>query len=339
VCGGLRQKPNEGVVVERPVTVLVVAVCIFWSVPALAQDLETALSLESEGYLGRALQAFSETLERPGNSREDLITIYQHIAVLSFGTGDQAEARQALHRLLALDRDITLPESAPPELQELLEQAEDVWRDRSFDATVDLPDQVREGEGAVIGITVVDDVAGIVAGAVLLVDGMVILEESGRGPFSLTVEAASFEEGGVTITPRLLDEHGGTVWQGEEIDLEIGQQPLQDDQGAYEAGSSSDDERPRSGRGLRIAGWVLFGVSLALGGAGGALVAIDGRPIETITVDEGVRQRQYDTAIGGWSMVGASGAGLITSVILIALGYRNREREAQVIRLAWREPR
>lgn len=322
---------------QKLVTVLVFAACISRSGPAFAQDLETALSLESEGYLGRALQAFTETLERAGNSRENLITIYQHIAVLSFGTGDQAEARQVLHRLLALDRDITLPESAPPELQELLEQAEDVWGDRSFGATVDLPDEVREGEDAVIGITVVDDVAGIVAGAVLLVDGMVMQEESGRGPFSLSVEAASFEEGGVTIVPRLLDEHGGTVWQGEEIELEIGRHPTQADQVTAEHGDRVDDEHPHEGRALRIAGWVLFGVSLAVGGAGGALVGIDGRPIETITVDEGVRQRQYDTAIGGWSIVGAAGAGLITAVILIVLGYRNRVREAQDIQLAWRE--
>lgn len=317
---------------------LIVALAATLTVAALrgearAEDLPTALSLEAAGRLGDALDAFGQALESPGNTAEDLSTIYLHLSVLRFGVGDRTGALQALTRLLALDRAATLPPSAPPDLGDLMEQARGLWGERTFGATVETPERASPGEPAMVRISVVDDVAGFVGGAVLLAGTEVVAEEEGRGPtFELSVPAGALERG-QPLVPRLLDEHGGTVWQGEPVQIEA----APDTGGVGEA--VVGDVRPAAPargdrRALRISGWTLLGASLLAGGAGGAMLGIDGMVIESREVDGRLQERRYTTATVGWVLVGVAGAGLVAAVVLVALGYRRGGRAELALRLA-----
>jgi tetratricopeptide (TPR) repeat protein len=300
---------------------------------ALGQDLPAALALEGEGRLGDALDAFARALEQPGSSQEDLATIYLHLSMLRFGTGDRAGALQALNRLLALDRDVELPASAPPEIRDMLREAASVWGERRFGATVEAPDQASPGVDAVVRLTVVDDVAGIVGGAALVVGADEVIRESGRGPsFEIAVPAASLAGGGVVVTPRLLDEHDGIVWQGDPVRISVGAGAgVAEDEGS----SAATPPASRPGRrALRIAGWTLLGAGLAAACAGGVLVGIDGTVIEERQVEGRLQERRYTTAVAGWALVGAAGAGLVAAVVLLVLGYRGRAAAAAALRIA-----
>jgi tetratricopeptide (TPR) repeat protein len=301
---------------------------------ARAEDLPTALSLEAAGRLGDALDAFGQALERPGNSAEDLEAIYLHLSMLRFGVGDRTGALQALTRLLALDRDATLPPSAPPELGDLMEQARGLWGERAFRATVEAPGSSAAGEPATVTISVVDDVAGIVGGAALLAGSDAVAEQRGRGPvFELSVPPDALA-GGLPLVPTLLDEHGGTLWQGDPVRIEAGASDA-GDAGEAVSGDAPHAARARGDRrALRIAGWTLLGASLLAGGGGGAMLGIDGTVIESREVDGRTQERRYTTATVGWVLVGVAGAGLVTAVVLVALGYRRGQEAELALRMA-----
>jgi tetratricopeptide (TPR) repeat protein len=120
-----------------------VALLLWIESPAQAEEVQDALRLEANGQLIEALHTFELALRRRDNSLEDLVTIYEHLGVLQLAAGERGEARQSMDRLLAVDPSPNLPDTAPPEAQELLDEAIALWNGRRLHAEIEVPGSVR----------------------------------------------------------------------------------------------------------------------------------------------------------------------------------------------------
>jgi hypothetical protein len=278
---------------------------------ARAQDLDAALDLESRGQLAGALRAFEHVLSTPGNSTEDLATIYQHLGLLRFADGDEQGARQALMWLLTVAPDATLPGSAPPEVQEILEASRDRWAGRRLHAVVETA--VRASWRNVrVGIRAADDVALMVE-AVEVMDGeAVVAEAEGRGPWELAVPGSVFESGRALLQVRLIDEHGGLLWDGG-IDVEV------------EGSTGGRDGGQLSPRARRILAWSLVGAGGLLVVIGGVAVGVDGTSTGNYRVVDGILEQEVRaTATGGWVLISTGLAAAVAGVVLLILTPRER---------------
>lgn len=286
--------------------------------------LQDALAFEDEGQLVQALDAFRLVLHQQGNSQEDIATIYLHLALLQQASGERESARDSMYRLLAVEPEPELPVSAPPDVAELLEEARRLWSGRRLRAELNADEEVEHGEDWPVRVVVHDDVPGMVTGVALVSEGAVVTQQEGRGPYELAVPSSTFGADGETVQVdvRLLDEHGGTVWEGASVALSY----LPDGSSTTEVIEDPDPSRTVSSRRAPfwVAGWVLLGTGLVLGGSGGALVGVDRRPTgEQRTVDAGVEEEFLDTDVAGWLLIGVGSAALITGIILLILS-RNR---------------
>lgn len=284
---------------------LIFVLILSWSSVAMAQDLETALDLERSGRLIDALDAFEEALRSSGNSRRDLATIYQHLSVLRFASGDELGANDALMRLLAVSPAATLPDSAPPEIQSMLEEAAGRWEGSTLRAQV--RHRVREEE-LLLRVTVVDDLAGMVAGVELMANSRVVAESEDIGPeFRLRVDHN--ELGGVDeLTVLLVDEYHGILWEGthtiepSELDHEQQESTLPPDV------SSSSWQRSVA--------WTLVSVGLATLLAGAITTGVHDTSTGEQQVLDGIIYEKYrDTLSGGIALLSIGGALTLGGVI------------------------
>jgi hypothetical protein len=285
--------------------------------------LQDAIAFENEGQLVQALEAFRLVLQVGGNSREDIATIYLHLALLQQASGDRDGARDAMYRLLAVDPEPELPVSAPPDVAELLEEARRLWSGRRLRAELYADEEVADGEDWPVRVVVHDDVPGMVDGVALVSNDEVVARREGRSPFELVVPAADLDsEGNTTVEARLLDEHGGTIWVSEPLRLSsLPEDPVEPDPTPppLQPVDSGGQRAP-----LWIAGWALFGTGLALGGVGAAMVAIDERPTGSQReVAAGIEEEILNTDLAGWILVGVGSAAFVASIVLVVLG-RNR---------------
>ncbi len=300
-------------------TILVVFTSVCITSPARAQDLTSALELESRGQLEAALRAFEEVLAMPGNTRSDLATVYQHLGLLRFADGDEAGVREAMMWLLAVEPEATLPDSAPPEVQAILSDSRERWSGRELHAEVV---EVREaGRGEVmLHLRAVDDVARMVE-AVEVVDGEEVLAADGeRSPWELGVPSSVFDDGEVSLVVRLLDEHGGVLWE-DEVAVSLG------------------SEGRRGGIGLergaqRILGWSLIGAGGLFIIGGGVAAGVDGTPTGEVRVVDGMLEQEVrTTATGGWILISMGLASAVAGMVLLLLLPRREEDTEEALRL------
>lgn len=305
-------------------TFLLVASLVYGT-SAYAEDLTSPLALESEGRLTEALEAFEAALSRPGNSRSDLATIHLHLGLLRFACGDPSGALDSLIRLLAVEREVTLPGTAPPEVEELLGEARTRWEGRSLHADVEAETRVEEGAQAIVHVAVIDDFGSMVGGTRLVSGDEEIAELRGRGPYDIVVPDSAFVNDVARISVRLIDEHGGELWTGSAVSLERVARPA----GPQPAPPLESPSR------LRIAGWVLLAAGAATVTAGAVLVGVDSRPTgETQQLANGdYLEEQLDTAVGGWLLVSTGSAALIAAVVLLLIRPRASDHEAAALRL------
>jgi hypothetical protein len=307
----------------RPGGQTVVVICLVTfalSRAALAESLSRALELEEAGRFDEAATALEAALATPGNSREMLATIYAHRGLLHFANGDHEGALESLVRLLEVDPDATLPEAAPPEMAALLREAEARWSGRRLSTRV----AVRvAGAGddaeATVTVDVRNDLAELVRGA-RVVDGDAQLASAvGRGPFELSLPLWEGDAGYDRLVVQLIDEHGGTLLEGEPFDVH---------------GAEGDDVAPSGGfarrrprrDALRAPGWALVGLGAGAVVAGAVLIGVDSTPTgATRTGADGfLYEEQLDTVAGGGVLVGLGAAALVTGVVLLLVGLRRR---------------
>lgn len=294
---------------------LIVLTLVGFASDSYATDLETALALEAQGRLGEALTAFEQVLQSEGNSREQLATIYQHLGLLRLASNDREGARQAMRRLLTISDDVSLPGTAPPELNTMLAEAREERADRQLDMELDVLGQ--EEQTVALQIDVRHDIVGMVAGAALLVGGQTIAEARGQPPYRLDVETEGIAEEGHLVA-QLVDEHGGVLVEHTVPPMTF--TPTEEEP----AGEGEYDAQSRSPcTGCRVSGWTLaIGGLLALGG-GIPLIIIDGDATgETRLVDGRQQREEYTTSIGGWTMIGVGAAALITGIVLLIVERR-----------------
>lgn len=301
--------------------------------PAWAQSLSDALDLEAEGRLERALDAFEAVLAQEGNSRRELATIYEHLAVLRFAAGDEAGARDAFMRMLAVAPTASLPDAAPPDMEPLFEEAVDEWAGRSLHA--DIEELAFEDADLLVEVTVVDDLLDM-AGGVLVSSGSEALDQlSGPGPsYEIRVPRELLESNRPRIRVRLLDEHGGTIWEGTH-ELEAPERearpprrraPDPDAERSDDDGGASASSVGTSGsRTHQILGFTLMGLGVAAAAAGIALVAIDGLATGNYRGVGILEQREiWATAEGGAVLISLGSAALIGGIVWVALTRRRR---------------
>lgn len=303
----------------RFAAVLLILSLVSVTTPARAQDLASALELESQGQLAAALSAFEEILSLPGNTRGDLATIYQHLGLLRFADGDEEGVREAMMWLLTVEPDASLPDSAPPEVQDILSDSRERWSGRALHAEVG---EVRDAgrDEVTIHVRAVDDVARMVE-AIELVDGDAVLAADGeRSPWELTVPRSIFADGERTLVVRLLDEHGGVLWD-DEVDV------------------SSTASEPRRGIGLepriqRILGWSLIGAGGLFIIGGGVAAGVDGTPTGEVRVVDGMLEQEVRaTATGGWILISSGLAAAVAGMVLLLLMPRQEENDEAAARL------
>jgi hypothetical protein len=288
---------------------------------ARATEVDEALSLESEGRLAEALAAFEGALNQRGRSRDELLTIYQHLGVLRYSAGDRNGARQALWSLRALTRHPSLPALAPPEVHELLTAASDEWGDRVLEVAVSVE---ARPDGAEIEVRAVHDLTDMVAGAELRAGNQSIEWASGTGPYQLTADSETLAEEGSSLSICLVDENDGVLV---EAFIAAGFASVND----VGRGEQPRDERSRA---ARIAGWTLVGTGLAALSAGGVLVGINGLSTgETRTQDGTTQEEKYETASAGWPLVGVGAATLVIGAIVLIV-QRKSSRRAEAIQAA-----
>ena len=271
---------------------------------AQAQDIDAALQMEDEGLLVDALDAFEVLRTVPGNSRDELTTIYQHLSVLRFSAGDHSGARDAMMRLAAIAPEVTLPDSAPPEVQRAFERVTERWEERLLRAELEL-----EGRRASrVRARVLDDLMDMVAAVEVVVDGRVIAATDQGGPsYELELPDDVLDEARAA-TVRLLDEHNGTLWEGE-LQLE-------------DAGDDAPVVSDTSGapRWHRAMGWALIGVGLAGVIGGGVSVGLDGTSTGEQRVVDGILEERFrSTAAGGWVLIGLGAAAALGGLIWLLL--------------------
>jgi hypothetical protein len=287
-----------------------------------ASDLEPALQLEAQARFEEALAAFSAALTTPGNTREELATIYLHLGLLDFAADDREGSLDALVRLLAVDPDASLPGSAPPEMQALMDTAIERWRGRRLGAEIEPRVQGESESSAVIVVRVVDDVARMVAGAALSSSGEVIAESRGAGPFELEVPPTAFE-GSARLTLDLLDEHGGVLWSDESVEIT---QPRGSEPARSEPQVPARDRR----RGVWLGGWALLALGVVSIAAGGALMGVDGTPTGVMRTNDGVIEDEVLNTIAGGSVVLALGiTGVVGAVVMLVLSRRRPPAEQE----------
>ena len=289
------------------------------AVPAGAQEVGDALELEIEGQLEAALRAFESVLEQEGNSRRDLATIYEHLAVLRFAAGDEPGARDAFLRMLAVAPTASLPDAAPPEMEPLFEEAVDHWAGRTLHADVE-ERSIADGE-VLLDVTVADDLLAM-AGGVVVSSGSTVLDEArGPGPaYELRVPQELLVSESTRIRVRLVDEHGGAIWEGSHELEEPSTAP-------------GPRRQPETGGSLRtqhILAYSLIGAGALALAAGIVLAAYDGRATGEFRTYEGMRQQElYRTAAGGWVLISLGGAAIIGGILWRLLTRsRPAEREA-----------
>lgn len=301
---------------------------------ARAQSLSDALDLEAQGRLERALDAFESVLAREGNSRRDLATIYEHLAVLRFAAGDEAGARDAFMRMLAVAPTASLPDAAPPDMEPLFDEAVDEWAGRSLHA--DIEERGFEDADLLVEVTVVDDLLDM-AGGVLVSQGSEPLDQlSGPGPsYEVRVPRELLESDRPRIRVRLLDEHGGALWEGtHELEApERASRPSRRRDPETEPEPETDQPDDRGGGGRtgsssrthQILGYTLMGLGVAATAAGIALVAIDGNATGNYR-GEGYLQQQeiWATAAGGGVLIALGGAAIVGGIVWVILARRRR---------------
>lgn len=295
---------------------------------AFAEDLSRPIALESEGRLDEALGAFEDALASSGNTREDLGTIYLHTSLLRFARNDHAGALDDLVRLLAVRRDISLPGSAPPEMEELLRQAEARWAARTLHAEVEADPTVAAGEQAVVHIAVIDDVAGMVSGARLLAATGPVAEVRGTGPFDIIVPREAFADRVVQLTVSLINVHGGTLWSGGSVGIRL----AEDLDPVLPAPESTPGRVPA----LTLSGWLLLAAGAVAVTAGAVLVGVDSTPTgDTQDLPDGsVLEEQLDTVLSGWLLVGIGSAGVVAGIVLLLIRPRDPGLQESALRLA-----
>ena len=109
----------------------------------LRQGLELYEELEYE----RAVEVLSAALLEPGNSEQELLTIYQTLGTLYVFLGRQQEAALALERLLCVDNEFSFGEYASPRIREVFDQVRADWDE----------DQCEERRGGSTAATVTMD--------------------------------------------------------------------------------------------------------------------------------------------------------------------------------------
>lgn len=305
-------------------TVALVGALAGWSLPARAQDLEAALELESRGQLAGALRAFETVLSTPGNSQEDLATIFQHLGLLRFADGDAQGAREAMMWLLAVEPDASLPDSAPPEVQEILEASRERWAGRRLHGEVEAV-ALAGRRGVRIRLRAVDDLARMVE-AVEVAEGDAVLADAvGRGPWELVVPESVVEAGQARLQVRLVDGHGGLLWE-DAVDIDI------------PSSSGDRDARRLAPRTQRILAWCLVGAGGVLVIAGGVAAGVDGTATGNYRVVDGILEQEVRaTATGGWILISAGLAAAVAGVVLLLLTPREAP-VAGVWRLAVSDP-
>jgi hypothetical protein len=294
--------------------------------PARAQDLSDALDLEAQGRLERALDAFESVLEHEGNSRRDLATIYEHLAVLRFAAGDEAGARDAFMRMLAVAPTASLPDAAPPEMEPIFQEVVDEWAGRSLHA--DVEESGFDGEDLLLEVDVVDDLLDMTGGVVVSSGSQPIDQVNGPGPsYELRVPRELLESERPRIRVRLIDEHGGAIWEGTH-DLEAPVRRPRPERERAAPSTTEPEPEPDEGHGLsprthRILGFTLMGLGVAATAAGIALVAIDGDATGNFR-GEGYLQQQeiWATAAGGAVLISLGAAAIVGGIVWVVLRRR-----------------
>ncbi len=276
---------------------------------AEAQSIDSALQLENEGLLVDALDAFEELLTTSGNTHPELLTILQHLSVLRFASGDSAGARNAIQRLLIIDGDATLLDSAPPALVEIHERINDRFAGRTLRADLHVGEQ--EGGEVSIRVRVINDVLDLVAGIELLHHGDVLDTTGGDGPsYRVFAPLNTVDE---DLLVRLLDEYDSVLWEGR----------VEPDSNAGRTNDSSARRRSERPGWHSTVAWLLVGAGGLSIVVGGILVGIDESPTGEQRVVEGIlEERVRTTAAGGWVLLGLGTAAAIGGLIWLLTGRR-----------------
>jgi len=287
----------------------------------------SAIELENEGRLEDALDTFEEVLASSGNSRRDLATIFEHLAVLRFAAGDEQGALEAFSRMLAVSPTASMPDSAPPDMQPLFDRAASRWRGHTLRA--DIEEQgVEDGEVS-LEVRVIDDLLDMVGGVQVARGATTLATSRGYGPsWDLQVPLDELDSDDPVVTVRLVDVYGGVVWEGTHEIVTSGE--------PAEEPTVEHRTEPVDGlRGQRIAAYVFIGTGLAVAAAGIALVAIDGEWTGETRVNNGMIEWEIrDTAVGGGVMIGLGGAAAVGGLIWVLMTRRSRRNTARVMRLA-----
>lgn len=302
-------------------SVIVIVLILLAPETARADELEAALALEEQGLLLEALEAFQALLHGGANTQEEVAIIYLHSSMLQLASGDRAAARESMDRLLAVESNPTLPETAPPAVAELLEEARRLWGPRRLRGDASGAEALEAGEPAIIDVAVIDDVPGLVGSAALIRDGRRVAESSGRPPFELELLPSAVGIDGVgtaDLEVQLLDEHDNLLWQGSPFAVSWIEATTPEP--AVPAPSTTT---PRRNRPLWISGWTLFASGVLLVGGGATLVAIDELETGAEQITERGREIEVlDTDVSGWTLLAIGGAALITSVVLLIVSSR-----------------
>ncbi|MFW5921041.1 MAG: hypothetical protein ACOCUS_04320, partial [Polyangiales bacterium] len=92
-------------------------------VRAAADDaLERGVRLAEDADFAGAVEALDVAEQAPELTRDELVSLYGHRAVVRFALGEREAMRADMARLLAVDRDAELPASAPPPVREAWER-------------------------------------------------------------------------------------------------------------------------------------------------------------------------------------------------------------------------
>jgi hypothetical protein len=285
---------------------------------ARAAEVDEALSLESQGRLAEALASFEEALNQGGRSRDELLTIYQHLGVLRYSAGDREGSRQALWSLRALTRHPSLPALAPPEVHDLLAAVSDEWGDRVLQVAVSVE---ARADGAEIEARAVHDLADMVAGAELRAGNQRIERGRGNGPYQLIVDSETLAEEGSSLSICLVDENDAVLVEA----FIAGGFAAADGEG------SREEPRGQRSRAAWIAGWTLVASGIASVTTGAVLAGIDGQSTGGTRTQDGTTQQQlYQTARAGWVLVGTGAAVLVAGVVLLIVRPRAPERAAAI---------
>ena len=101
------------------------------------------------------------------------------------------------------------------------------------------------------------------------------------------------------------------------------------------AARSKDEPVAPSGRGLRTAGWSLFGIGLGVVAGGIPLVVIDERPVKSrcddpMNIDVNGRcLYRYNTLGSGIGLVAVGAATIVTSAVLLGIGYKRKKKNGR----------